>query len=47
MAKHTDEDVEVVETKVEDKKIESVTFEFGREDLNALRDAVNALIAKQ
>lgn len=26
--------------------IEPVTAEFGREDLNALRDAVNALIAR-
>lgn len=35
------------EVKVEKPKLTPVTADFGREDLNELRDKVNELIAKQ
>lgn len=43
MAKTKDEEVKEVEV----KKIMPITHDFGREDLNEMRDKLNELIAKQ
>jgi hypothetical protein len=45
MAKKPEES-EVVEEVSESAPLEKVVADFGREDLNALRDAVNALIER-